>query len=290
MTLIHTSDDLLKLLREDPAFYAEARRLILTDELIALPERFAALAQRLDQFIEQQQTFNEEQRVFNRRIEAAVSELQVFNEEQRVFNEEQRVFNRRIEATVGELQVFNEEQQVFNEEQRVFNEEQRVFNEEQRVFNEEQRVFNRRIEAAVSELRGDQAYRVCRDRVDEIAESYGFIVMDVIRGRPLRDLFRSNPPPNVAPGDRSSFYHADFILEVQDDQGATAYLAIEASYTGDETDTRRATRNAEYLTRITGAPAHAVVASRSNDRTVQQLVDDESIRWYQIPADAFQPE
>ena len=276
MTLIHTSDDLLKLLREDPAFYAEARRLILTDELIALPERFAALAQRLDQFIEQQQTFNEEQRVFNRRIEAAVSELQVFN--------------RRIEAAVSELQVFNEEQQVFNEEQRVFNEEQRVFNEEQRVFNEEQRVFNRRIEAAVSELRGDQAYRVCRDRVDEIAESYGFIVMDVIRGRPLRDLFRSNPPPNVAPGDRSSFYHADFILEVQDDQGATAYLAIEASYTGDETDTRRATRNAEYLTRITGAPAHAVVASRSNDRTVQQLVDDESIRWYQIPADAFQPE
>ena len=82
MTTINTSDDLLQLLREDPTFYAEARRLILSDELLALPERFAALANRVDDFIEEQRTFNEEQRAFN---------------------EEQRATNQRLETAIGEL-------------------------------------------------------------------------------------------------------------------------------------------------------------------------------------------
>ena len=52
MTTINTSDDLLRLLREDAHFCQEARRLILTDELIRLPERFDRFAERTDQTLE----------------------------------------------------------------------------------------------------------------------------------------------------------------------------------------------------------------------------------------------
>ncbi len=41
MTSIPTTADLLRLLREDPDFRDEVRRLVLTQELIDLPERFA---------------------------------------------------------------------------------------------------------------------------------------------------------------------------------------------------------------------------------------------------------
>ena len=41
MTTISTTADLLRLLREDPDFRDEGRRLLLTQELIELPERFA---------------------------------------------------------------------------------------------------------------------------------------------------------------------------------------------------------------------------------------------------------
>ena len=41
MTTISTTADLLRLLREDPDFRDEVRRLLLTQELIELPERFA---------------------------------------------------------------------------------------------------------------------------------------------------------------------------------------------------------------------------------------------------------
>ena len=51
MTTINTSEDLLSLLREDAYFYKQARRLILTDELINLPERFAVFAGRVEDFI-----------------------------------------------------------------------------------------------------------------------------------------------------------------------------------------------------------------------------------------------
>ena len=48
MTTINTSEDLLRLLQEDPHFYEQARRLIPTDELIILPERFATFAGRVE--------------------------------------------------------------------------------------------------------------------------------------------------------------------------------------------------------------------------------------------------
>ena len=67
-TIINTSDDLLKLLAENTEFYQAVRRLVLSDELIELPERFAKFATRVDDFIE-------EQRQFNRRIETSIGEL-----------------------------------------------------------------------------------------------------------------------------------------------------------------------------------------------------------------------
>ena len=81
-TVINTSDDILKLLAENAEFYQAARRLILTDELIELPERFAKFTAEVHDFIIRQEQFNE--RVDN-------------------FIEEQRQFNHRIETAIGEL-------------------------------------------------------------------------------------------------------------------------------------------------------------------------------------------
>ena len=269
MTLINTSDDLLRLLREDSTFYSDARRLILSDELLALPERFAALSNRVDNFIDEQRAFNDEQRAFN--------------EEQRAINEEQRATNERVDN-------FIEDQRATNERVDNFIEEQRAFNERVDNFMEEQRATNRRLENAIGDLRGETAYRASRDRADEIAEELGFIVIDIIAGLPLRELFRSNPPPGFTSGDRRSFYNADMIMRVQDSQGNPAYLAVETSYTADERDTRRALRNAQFLRHITGLPAHAAIASRQNDRAIQEMLDGGAILWYQLPDEAFRPE
>ena len=83
MTTINTSEDLLRLLREDPEFYEQARRLILTDELIALPERFATFAARVDDFIAKQEQFNQrvdgfitQQEQFNQRVDSRFDRME----------------------------------------------------------------------------------------------------------------------------------------------------------------------------------------------------------------------
>ncbi|MCE2467249.1 MAG: hypothetical protein J4G06_04430 [Caldilineaceae bacterium] len=50
--------EFLRLLERDAEFRGEVRRLLLTAELIELPERFAAFAGRVDEFIVGQQAIN----------------------------------------------------------------------------------------------------------------------------------------------------------------------------------------------------------------------------------------
>lgn len=88
-TVINTSDDLLKLLAENPEFYQAVRRLILTDELIELPERFARFTTEVHDFIIRQERFNE-------RIETAVGELQETTARL-------ETSMARIEVSIGEL-------------------------------------------------------------------------------------------------------------------------------------------------------------------------------------------
>ena len=104
MTTINTSEDLLRLLREDPEFYEQARRLILTDELIALPERFAAFAARVDDFIAKQEQFNDEQRQFNEEQQGFNQRVDDFIAHQEQFNEEQRGFNQRVDSRFDRME------------------------------------------------------------------------------------------------------------------------------------------------------------------------------------------
>ena len=76
-TVINTSDDLLKLLAENTEFYQAVRRLILSDELIELPERFARFTTEVHDFIIRQERFNTEQHQFNERIETAMARIEV---------------------------------------------------------------------------------------------------------------------------------------------------------------------------------------------------------------------
>ena len=57
-TTINTSDDLLKLLAENTEFYQAVRRLVLTDELIELPERVASFTAEVHDFITRQVQIN----------------------------------------------------------------------------------------------------------------------------------------------------------------------------------------------------------------------------------------
>ena len=229
MTTINTSQDLLRLLREDPEFYEQARRLILTDELITLPERFATFAARVDDFIAKQEQFNEEQRQFNQRVDGFITQQDQFN---------QRVDSRfdRMERDISHFKNRFSESQVANE-----------------AFT--------------------------------IAMAMGFTLTRVLSNSDLVQMTQHPAAQQLPQNDLISFTRADLVLEVSDEQGNHQFIAVEISHTADRRDTDRARRNADYITRFTGQPAHAAVASARNDNNIQGLIDEGAIWWYPLEDD-----
>ena len=99
----------------------------------------------------------------------------------------------------------------------------------------------------------------------------------------LLDIIDDADTDGIPTNELTSFENADIIIEATDrDDGGNLYIAVEASYTGNWRDVDRATRNAGYLTRFTGRPAHAVVAAQRIRPGIERLVERGEVHWAQI--------
>ena len=222
--------------------------------------------------------------------ERLASLLAAFMDEQRQFNEEQRQFNDDQRQFNDDQRQFNDDQRQFNDDQRQFNDDQRQFNDDQRGINSEQRNFNARIDRRlqtiqddIAEVKGGHARTETIRRADVIASGLNLIYERTLSAGELEDMVRENPGIGVAPNELQSFAKADMVIKAKDSSRLTNYIAVEISYTADQRDTDRAIRNANLLTKFTGRPAHAVIASVKNDHLVTSIIAGGSVRWYEIP-------
>ena len=246
---------LLQTLQDDPVFLAQVRSLILPTELVQLPERFAQFATYMTSFIERQEEFNARTDTSIARLEESIA---------------------RQDQSIARLEEFAVRQEEFNARQEGFN--ARVEDRLQRITDD------------LGDLKGHVAGRIAREMADDIAEQLGYVVTQQLTGNDLRAMLRGSTANDIPAGVRRSFYVADLVAKVQDQDGNPLFMAVEASYTADERDTRRAVRNAELINRFTGTTAVPVVASLENDRAVQQLVDDGHVQWFQFQSRDLQPQ
>ena len=252
--------EFLRLLEQDADFRTEVRRQLLTAELIELPERFAAFVTRVDGFIARTEEFM-----------VSTKEFMVRTEEFMVRTEEFMVEQKAINARVTE---------------RFDGVDQRFDGVDQRLDRMDTRM--QAITDDLGVLKGHAAGRAARDHVETILDRLGLAYVTILDRRDLVDLLRRFP--DIPTGERQSFYRADLVLEAVADDGTTRYVAVEASYTADRRDSDRARRNAGFLTRCTGRPAHAVVASLRNDRDVQALVDAGTVHWHRLTEKDLDPD
>ena len=94
----------------------------------------------------------------------------------------------------------------------------------------------------------------------------------------------------VSRSDLESFRKADMIIEAADADSETVYIAVEVSFTVDERDTGRATRNARYLTRVTGKPARAAVIGSTLDDRIRALIESGEVYWHPFSDKDMQPD
>ena len=120
----------------------------------------------------------------------------------------------------------------------------------------------RQITTDLAPIRGSHARDAAQRAVRRIARIVNCRLQEQLNDDDLYDFTANNDTTGITPEDLKSFENADIVLRASHrDSGEIHYIAVEASFTGGEDDTRRALRNARYLTRFTGQPAHAVVAA-----------------------------
>ena len=259
MVTINTTDDLLRALDENPRWQEAVRHRILTEELMRLPARF-------DRFVAVTEAFMEEQRQVNANTAEFIDEQRRVNAEQRQFNAEQR----QINANTAE----------FIDEQRQINAEQRETNA--RMEGHIARIDNAmdRIREDIGTMKADHARTSTAREARGIAYNMGFQLVRTLGYDDLLALEIAGGAADLSRGERESFRRADLVMEVAAEDGTTHYIALEVSFTGDERDTSRALRNAELLTRFTGHPARAAIASVRNVYEIQPLIDSGEVYWH----------
>ena len=139
-----------------------------------------------------------------------------------------------------------------------------------------------RIEDTLSYLKGAHARNAAIEDSPDIARNMG---RRQVRNLTRSDLWEiidaadvSDIPANVL----ASFRRADLIMEATDPDGETGYIAVEISFTVDDRDVVRAVRNAAFLTRFTGRPAHAAVAGINRDDRIEDRLASGEVFWHQI--------
>ena len=86
------------------------------------------------------------------------------------------------------------------------------------------------------------------------------------------------------------FRHADMVMYGREASGHPCYITVEASFTVNANDVRRAARNASYLQKYTGIQSYAAVAGVEVLPEAQALIDQGDAQLYRIRSGDLQPE
>ena len=134
----------------------------------------------------------------------------------------------------------------------------------------------------VGPLKAAHVRNAARSAADAIAEKQGLELVAILGRQELGALLRSSDTNGISKDDLESFRFADMVLRATDPDGVECYVAVEVSYTANGRDTRRAVRNAEYLTRFTGRRAYAVVAGQRFDNRIREAVKSGAVAWFEL--------
>ena len=133
-------------------------------------------------------------------------------------------------------------------------------------------------------LKAAHARNAMKDNALEITLPHNCLPSKELTKLDLYQMMRDNSPADISRSDQESFRNADLIIQAEHEEtGETHYFAVEASFTGGAGDIRRAVRNAGYLSRFTGSPAHAVVACVSVIPEAESAFTQAGCERYQIP-------
>ena len=238
MTTINTTDDFIRLLRENPEFHAAARRELLTEELLELPQRFSQYAQTTDKRLDSVDRRLGSLEQGQQRLESNVTDLQQGQQRLESNVTDLQQGQRRLESDVTDLQQGQ-----------------------------------RRLENSVNALRGDaletkMPTRLC-DLLSEALDVRRTQIFwmarhatpPMIRGDRFVEMLESASDRGIITEDEEArVTRTDMVIRsLRKSDGSRLWIAAEASGVIDQDDIERARQSASALKKLYGEDAVPVV-------------------------------
>ena len=139
-------------------------------------------------------------------------------------------------------------------------------------------------------VKGGHARNAMSHNLSRIADEFGFLFIAEMPQQATIDFAKVAAGTGIGQGEAESFRNADMVVHIRDDKGEPGYLAIEASFTVDRSDVRRANRNAAYLHQYTGLRAYGAVAGVEVLPDAQAEIDEGRVLFYSIRPRELQSE
>ena len=270
MATIDTTDDLLRLVREDSDFRATMRRELLTAELLEVPQHLTALEQSTAALIEYTNATN-------RRLDNIEADITVIKDDINVVKGDITVMKDDINVMKGDISVTKNDVSVIKDD-----------------INGLGEAFRQEVQAQ-SSYRGAHAQTAAnrdRVRISNLFAKFHAIrrtdAMPVRRNRLKAWLQGENAEVvealNLRDRAWETFLEPDIVAAVHDLMADDAtepafYIVVEASYTGEAEDIDKAIDHAKIVHAVTGLDAYPIVAAvRLDDKmepeTRSRLYDD----------------
>ena len=255
MTTIHNIEDFLRIVREDEGLRSAVRRELLTEELLELPAQVASMSKTQDEMLETQKSMLEAQ-------DSILKEIADLRQTQ----------DSMLETQKSMLKEIADLRQTQNEMLKTQN---AILERLDNVEGDTKRNI-----VQIGDLKGLFMERTARDDAPIIASDMGLQWLKTLgRGEVVMmadEAQRSGLVAGISRHNMRTFRRADLVFEAANSDGETHYVAVEISYTADNRDTERATRHAEYITRFTGVPAYAAIASIHIDNRIEDALTEDA--------------
>ena len=291
MATIDTTDDLLRLVREDSDFRATMRRELLTAELLEVPQRLTALEQSTAALIEYTNATN-------RRLDNIEADITVMKDDINVMKDDITVMKDDIIVIKDDITVMKDDIAVTKNDITVMKDDIAVTKNDVSVIkgdiNGLGEAFRQEVQAQ-SSYRGAHAQTAAnrdRVRISNLFAKFHAIrrtdAMPVRRNRLKAWLQGENAEVvealNLRERAWETFLEPDIVAAVHDlmaddDAEPAFYIVVEASYTGEAEDIDKAIDHAKIVHAVTGLDAYPIVAAvRLDDKmepeTRSRLYDD----------------
>ena len=272
MVTINTSEDIIEALQEDPRLLRQVRRAIMTDEVLALPDQFADMRETQNSMLETQSRI--------------LSELADVRETQRSMLETQ---NRMLETQNRMLAEQEEMRKDIRALHGMFRRQHDDFANFRGAYAENAaRKNDRMIARRIARARGHRVRLTERISYEELSA-----LLLVAENLDTSGIYESS---------WDTFPNADVALKVTERNRAETqfYIVVEASYTAEMYDLKRATDHAKLLRATTGMESYAIVAGVRLNEEIQNVVwfdaedfvkagNDDVALWFKLPKAEMDP-